>query len=543
MTTRIWPDSLDDWIHEALGAMGMAKMTPVQASTIPLFLGNKDVVVEAVTGSGKTLAFVVPILQKLLRMAPSSALRAIVLTPTRELAVQIFDVIQSLVKLCIDEDLRSRMRAQLVVGGTTSTPAQDLRRVSDKPSIIVGTPGRLNSLMTHISLKSIEILVLDEADRLLDLGFEDEVRNIIVACPKQRRTGLFSATVNDAVGGLIKSCVRNAVRIQVEGTNGEKATRLPSSLNSHAIIANMDQKLALLVDLLSSSQERAIVYVLACAVVDYLHPILEKLTNRPVIPLHGKQTTSIRKRNLGNFEKAEGGVVLLTTDVAARGLDFSVVDLVVQMDPPLDPKAFSHRAGRAGRAGRKGEAVVLLTPEEEDYVDLLSVRKMPISSSSTSTVDGSRTFDTVRSWLSEDRNRYKRSLLAYVSYVQAYRKHQASHIFRMSNLDFAGIGRMLGMLHLPSMPELRGKEISYPTVEVPWERKPTVRHHVKANPAWSDKLDAQALRERRKEKRKQKKLHQLPVTANKSDDEMDHDWKELVKERKQGRNRPSGIVL
>lgn len=287
---------LSPWLLDAVTTMGFAKMTPVQASTIPLFMGNKDVVVEAVTGSGKTLAFLIPVVERLLR-GPSGLdnrdegdgkrkldktrkrgqVAAIIISPTRELATQIYNVLLSLLAFHIpsavmlpdkgvaagvvhsgmdakskggvgeeeaEEDMNDitesiapfpesattgpKITAQLLLGGIQSLPVDLKRFLACDPNVLIGTPGRLNELLSspyvHCTADSFEVLVLDEADRLLDLGFEETLTKIISKLPKQRRTGLFSATVSDAVvGSLVRTGLRNPVKIvvKVRAENGD----------------------------------------------------------------------------------------------------------------------------------------------------------------------------------------------------------------------------------------------------------------------------------------------------------------------------------
>lgn len=301
--------SLSPWILDAVTSMGFTKMTPVQASTIPLFLGNKDVVVEAVTGSGKTLAFLIPVVERLLwggswsgmddeeegivgggkrrkleRTRKRGQVGAIIISPTRELATQIYNVLLSLLAFHPssaaalprgrvdvgaedvspeaqdseerqaedeeEEDMNDitesaeplpesstsgpRVIPQLLLGGI-QTPAMDLKKfLLHDPNILIGTPGRLNELLSspyvHCTTESFEMLVLDEADRLLDLGFKDALTSIISKLPKQRRTGLFSATISDAVvGSLVRTGLRNPVKVVVkvrgdEGDGDERRT-------------------------------------------------------------------------------------------------------------------------------------------------------------------------------------------------------------------------------------------------------------------------------------------------------------------------------
>jgi len=262
-SSRAWAaltPPLAEWMLQAMTS-SYSRMTPVQASTIPLFSGNKDVVVEAVTGSGKTLAYVLPVVSKILRLEERTKkhhVSSIIVSPTRELASQIHRVMQDLLAFhgpsaaamklpeedCSDLGTEQPQPSypsstpvvipQLLVGGNTSV-AQDLNIfLKTSPNLLIATPGRLlellNSPSVHCPQSSFEMLVLDEADRLLDLGFKDDLQRILGRLPKQRRTGLFSASVSEAVDSIVRVGLRNPIKIQVKvrGTNGKVDRRTPS---------------------------------------------------------------------------------------------------------------------------------------------------------------------------------------------------------------------------------------------------------------------------------------------------------------------------
>ena len=481
--------------------MGFRQTTPVQASTIPLFMAHKDVVVEAVTGSGKTLAFLIPLVEKILRLEGRTKrhhVAAIVISPTRELASQIHQVLTTLLafhsasaSLAISQQQRPNQEEesvahnessnipivlpQLLVGGQVS-PAEDLSYfLKHSPNVLIATPGRLlellNSPHVHCPQSSFEILVLDEADRLLDMGFKDDLQKIFSRLPKQRRTGLFSASVSEAVDQIVRVGLRNPVRIsvKVKGSKGVEDQRTPSSLELRYIIAKAPHKLPLLSQLLSRLEpcpNKTIVYLSTCAAVDYfqhlLPSILPSRDHLPfrLIPLHGKHPAKVRQKNFKLFTDSVTPSILLTTDVAARGLDVPQVDLVIQIDPPSDPKVFLHRCGRAGRAGRRGLSVLFLQPgREEDYIGFLEVRKTPVyelvdPKISVTDEDASAAVQQFRNKALSDRAIHDKGQRGFVSWVQAYSKHQASSIFRLADIDWEDQGNAWGLLRLPKMPEL-----------------------------------------------------------------------------------------
>lgn len=223
-------------------------------------------------------------------------------------------------------------------------------------------------------------------------------------------------------------------------------------------------KYSILKQILSTVQptpQKTIFFVSTCSSVDYLSMMLPLILGDEflLVPLHGKHASNVRQKNFTRFTTAATPSILLTTDVASRGLDIPSVDLVVQIDPPSDPKTFIHRCGRAGRAGRRGLSIVLLHPgREEDYVSFLEVRKTPVAPYNLpipSDDDAAAATEAVRKIMRQDRSHYDKGQKAFVSWLRSYSKHQASSIFRVADLDWDALGRAWGLLKLPKMPELR----------------------------------------------------------------------------------------
>lgn len=394
LTPPLRPESM-----EVLAAQGFERATPVQAAAIGLLAGNKDVAVEACTGSGKTLAFVLPMVEILARASKEQSFRkhhvgAVVVSPTRELARQIFDVAAPFMATLPD-----MAPPMLLVGGTDVN--EDVRAFAAAgAAALIGTPGRLDDLMLRsnaFDAKRCELLVLDEADRLLSMGFARAINAIIARLPKQRRTGLFSATQTDEVEELARAGLRNPVRVTVRDSaaqaaaNAAKASglpansaaargKLPAQLKLLYKVCRVDERLWRLREFLKeNADKKTIVYFLTCACVDYFATAMcDGAPASPgddvdVVALHGKMKQSQREQALGRFAAGAGGC-LLCTDVAARGLDIPGVDWVVQFDAPQDPAAFVHRVGRTARMGRDGSALLFLSPHESSYVEFLRVR-------------------------------------------------------------------------------------------------------------------------------------------------------------------------
>ena len=578
--------------------MGFDRMTPVQASTIPLFMAHKDVVVEAVTGSGKTLAFLIPVIEKLLRLdepIKKHHVGAIVLSPTRELATQIHNVLLSLLQFHgpsaaalqalrpkPDSDAAEQPETfpswtpkivpQLLLGGAT-TSAQDLSIfLRTSPNVLISTPGRLLEILSspyvHCPQLSFEALVLDEADRLLDLGFKEDLTKIISLLPKQRRTGLFSASVSEAVDQLIRVGLRNPVRIavRVKGANGIDDKRTPASLKMTFVLTKASHKFPALLSLLRKLEPtplRTIVYLSTCAAVDYFQAVLPSLLSDDMIlvPLHGKYPANVRQKNFIRFTNSASPAVLLTTDVAARGLDIPSVDLVVQVDLPSDPKVFLHRCGRAGRAGRKGLSVAFLQPgREEDYVSFLAVRKTPIEPLSSPDISISndeavRIHEQMVRMVLQDRALHDRAQKAFVSWVRSYSQHQATSIFRVSDLDWQDLAQGWALLKLPKMPELKNYDRkTVPVPEVEWNKyaykdkqREKRRKEILASDeaglgkvneetgkkrvrtvAWSEKLGDKADREARRSKKASKREHERRAKLTESEKQHEAETQRMI---------------
>lgn len=460
--------SLQPWIQTAIEVMGFEAMTPVQASTIPLFARNKDVVVESVTGSGKTVAFVVPLLEKLVSEGANTTsfkrghFHSLIITPTRELSNQIQSVIKSFLEH-YPEDLPA-IKSQLLVGTTQKTVRDDVTDfLNDRPQLLVGTPGRVLEFLQAPAVKtsSCSMVVLDEADRLLDTDFFKDIESILRTLPKQRRTGLFSATISEAGEQIFKTGLRNPVKVSV---NSEK--RGPTSLGLYYTVVRPEEKLQQLISILNHYKFRkCLVYFPTCVSVTLFYSFLLYLQKEKnaldedleIFSLYGKLQTSSRTKTLDTFTETASQAVLFTTDVAARGIDIPDVDLVIQFDPPTDTSVFLHRSGRTGRANRSGKAVTFLNEgREEDFIPFLEVKDIELKNIKIKKDDSPEDsfYDSFKSWILEDRARFDLSVRSYVAFIRYYSNHSASSIFRLQSLDYVGVAKMYGLFRLPRMPEI-----------------------------------------------------------------------------------------
>ncbi|XP_008323848.1 ATP-dependent RNA helicase DDX55 [Cynoglossus semilaevis] len=525
------PVKLNDGVLQTLEALTFTHMTPVQSACIPLFMSNKDVAAEAVTGSGKTLAFVIPIIEILLKREEKlkkMQVGALVITPTRELALQISEVMDHFIQKF------PQFTQILLIGG--SNPIEDVEKFKEQgANIVIATPGRLEDMFRRKSdgldmascVRSLDVLVLDEADRLLDMGFEASLNTILGYLPKQRRTGLFSATQTQELEKLVRAGLRNPVRITVK-EKGVAATaaaqKTPSRLSNYYTICRSEDKFNHLVAFLRQHKhEKQLVFFSTCACVEYYGRALETLIKKvTVCCIHGKMKQK-RNKIFADFRALKSGI-LVCTDVMARGIDIPDVNWVLQYDPPSSATAFVHRCGRTARIGNQGNALVFLLPMEETYVNFLSInQKCPLQRMSpiSDVVD---VLDKVKAMSVADRAMFERGTRAFVSFVQAYAKHECRLIFRIKDLDFASLARGFALLRLPRMPELKGKtfpnfiETHMDTDTIRYKDKnrekqrqkilkekketPLQKKNFTRNKSWSKQRDRKDRKKRRSEKRK-----------------------------------------
>ena len=342
---------------DAVTGQGYAKPYPIQQEAIPAILRGSDILGIAKTGSGKTAGFVLPILELFHRAPPvkSKRVSVLVLVPTRELAAQVAEVFQTFGAV-----LNHPVKTVAVYGGVAINPQMVAVYGAE---IVVATPGRLLDLVSSnaLSLSDVEILVLDEADKMLDLGFADEMNRVFDLLPKKRQTILFSATLGDAIQDINQNLLRNPVKIEVI-----EETEHLDLIKQTAYLVDAERKGPLLRYLIKSAKmEQVLVFVSSVRTADN---VVVKLTKNGIqaAAIHSKKTQGARTDALAQF-KAGKLAVLVATDLMSRGIDIQFLPHVINFELPRSPKDYIHRIGRTGRAESPGEAISLITADDEHH--------------------------------------------------------------------------------------------------------------------------------------------------------------------------------
>ncbi|XP_055128992.1 probable ATP-dependent RNA helicase DDX10 [Symphalangus syndactylus] len=433
-------------------------VTEIQKQTIGLALQGKDVLGAAKTGSGKTLAFLVPVLEALYRLQWTSTdgLGVLIISPTRELAYQTFEVLRKVGK-------NHDFSAGLIIGG------KDLKHEAERINninILVCTPGRLLQHMDEtvsFHATDLQMLVLDEADRILDMGFADTMNAIIENLPKKRQTLLFSATQTKSVKDLARLSLKNPEYVWVH----EKAKySTPATLEQNYIFCELQQKISVLYSFLRSHlKKKSIVFFSSCKEVQYLYRVFCRL--RPgvsILALHGRQQ-QMRRMEVYNEFVRKRAAVLFATDIAARGLDFPAVNWVLQFDCPEDANTYIHRAGRTARYKEDGEALLILLPSEKAMVQQLLQKKVPVKEIK---INPEKLIDVqkkLESFLAQDQDLKERAQRCFISYIRSVYLMKDKEVFDVSKLPIPEYALSLGLAVAPRIRFLQ-KMQKQPTKEL-----------------------------------------------------------------------------
>jgi len=421
-------------------------LTDIQRKAIPLALKGSDILGAAKTGSGKTIAFLIPVLENLYRRkwTELDGLGALILSPTRELAIQIFEVLRKIGRY-------HTFSAGLVIGGKS---LQEERERLGRMNILVCTPGRMLQHMdqtSELEIDNLQMLVLDEADRIMDMGFQSTVDAIVEHLPEERQTLLFSATQTKKVSDLARLSLRDPEYVSV---HEQASSATPSTLQQHYIITPLPEKLDTLWSFIRANLKcKILVFLSSGKQVRFVYESFRHLQpGIPLLHLHGRQKQTARIDITTKFA-ASKNACLLATDVVARGLDFPAVDWVIQLDCPEDAETYIHRVGRTARYERKGRAVLFLEPsEEKGMLKRLEQKKVPIEMIKVK----ERKQQSIRSQLQnmcfKDPEIKYLGQKAFVSYVRSIHIQKDKDVFKINELPLEEFSASLG---LPGAPRIK----------------------------------------------------------------------------------------
>ena len=425
--------------------MGFTQMSEIQAQTIPHLLEGRDLVGSAKTGSGKTLAFLVPAVELVykLKFMPRNGTGVIIISPTRELSMQTFGVLRELLK-------HHYHTYGLIMGGANRQ--SEAQKLAKGINILVATPGRLLDHLQNTKdflYKNLQCLIIDEADRILDVGFEEEMKKIVKLLPKKRQTMLFSATTTKKTEDLVAVALKKEpIYIGIEEKTKEGMATV-AGLEQGYVVCPSDKRFLLLFTFLKKNRNKKVmVFFSSCMSVKFHHELLNYI-DLPVMCIHGKQKQTKRTTTFFQYCNADSGI-LLCTDVAARGLDIPDVDWIVQYDPPDDPKEYIHRVGRTARGeGGKGHALMILRPEELGFLRYLKQANVPLNEFEFSWSKISNIQPQMEKLISKNYFLNISAKEAYKAYVRAYESHSLKQIYDVHNLDLASVGRSFGFVVPP----------------------------------------------------------------------------------------------
>jgi len=439
-----------------------SSLTAIQNACVPHALAGRDILGAAKTGSGKTLAYLIPVLEHLFRrrFAPADGPGAVVLSPTRELAIQIFQVLRTVGR-------HHTLSVGLLIGGKKDFH-QEQQQIGGC-NLIIATPGRLLQHLEqtpYLDMSQVQMLVLDEADRVLDLGFRTQLERILEYLPaEERQTMLFSATQTRDVASLATLSLREPEYL---GVHDKEKTDTPEALQQSYVVVPLEHKLNAVYSFLKSHlKDKSIIFWATCAQVRHAHDLFCSLRpGVPVMALHGKLAQEKRTQIYFDFLKRPHAV-LLATDIAARGLDFPNVDWVVQADAPEDRDMYVHRAGRTARFRSGGQALLMLTPAEEEkgFVEHLLMKgkkgtttgssnknsKLPLQKLRINPTKATVVTERAASLVAANPALNALAKKAFQSYVRCIHLMPHKQIFDAHDLDLDGFGRSLGLAATPNL--------------------------------------------------------------------------------------------
>ncbi|KAK5991321.1 ATP-dependent RNA helicase DBP4 [Cladobotryum mycophilum] len=428
-------------------------MTEIQEQAIPLALKGNDILGAAKTGSGKTLAFLIPVLEKLYRSqwTEFDGLGALILSPTRELAVQIFEVLRKIGRY-------HTFSAGLVIGGKSLK--EEAERL-DRMNILVCTPGRMLQHLDQTAgfdANNLQILVLDEADRIMDMGFQSAVDALVEHLPKSRQTLMFSATQSKKVSDLARLSLKDPEYVSV---HQDATAATPSNLQQHYIVTPLDEKLDTLYGFIKANvKSKIIVFLSSGKQVRFVYESFRHLQpGIPLLHLHGRQKQVARLEITNRFTAAKQSC-LFATDVVARGIDFPAVDWVIQADCPEDADTYIHRVGRTARYESNGRAVLFLDPSEEDgMVKRLEHKKIPIQKVHVKEKKKKSIKNNLQNMCFQFPDLKYLGQKAFISYTRSIHLQRDKEVFKLKKLDLDAFASSLGLPGTPQIKFQKGEDI------------------------------------------------------------------------------------
>ena len=435
---------------DGLHASHFKALTDIQKKAIPLTLQGTDILGAAKTGSGKTLAFLIPVLENLYRRrwTELDGLGALILSPTRELAIQIFEVLRKIGRY-------HTFSAGLVIGGKS---LQEERERLGRMNILVCTPGRMLQHMDQTAAfetDSLQMLVLDEADRIMDMGFQSTVDAIVEHLPKERQTLLFSATQTKKVSDLARLSLRDPEYVSVHEA---ASSATPSTLQQNYIVTPLPDKLDTLWSFLRSNlKSKILVFMSSGKQVRFVYEAFRHMQpGIPLLHLHGRQKQTARLDITTKFSATKNSC-LFATDVVARGLDFPAVDWVIQLDCPEDAETYIHRVGRTARYERNGRAVLFLDPsEEEGMLKRLQQKKVTLEKINVRQKKQQSIKNQLQNMCFKDPELKYLGQKAFVSYVRSIHVQKDKDVFKLNELPLEEFSASLGLPGAPKIKFLQG---------------------------------------------------------------------------------------
>ena len=432
--------NLNKILLERLNLQGYETATEIQAKSIPIALKGEDIIGSAKTGSGKSLAFLIPTVQYILNHSKNEGIQSLVITPTRELALQLYDLAKSLMN-------DNGTTCVLVIGGGNRKKEAE-KLSSSEARIIICTPGRLIDHMVNtkkFNYNNIKILTIDEADKILKIGFEEELTEIIKLIPKNRQTLLFSATITPKVEDLITLSVKNYENIRIKSSDPTVST-----LEQGYLIIDADKKFLFLFTFFKKNKNaKILVFFATCKEVEFYSSLLNYV-DVPVLSITGEYKQQKRSTTFMEFCSLDKGI-LLCTDVAQRGLDIPDVDWVIQYDPPHDPEEYLHRVGRTARGANKvGKALLMIMPNEINFIRMLQLYKIKLDEFQFPEKKLAKVQEQLEKLVNK-KDKYLLNLAtdAYRAYIHSYHANTDKDTFDLEKLDLLKVCKSFGLISPP----------------------------------------------------------------------------------------------